>query len=434
MLLQRGKPPTGTRFDGGKIVWSGAAIQALHSGVVFNVFNLLAVELHDEFGWSYSVLGLAFTLNRAESGMLGPLQGWMTDKWGPRTNLRLGAVVMAIGLLLFATVDSVLEFYGAYLLVSLGSSLAGHLPITVAIVHWYRRQRSKALAYGQMGFAVGGILAFLYGVVLNAIGWRATSVWAAALTLVVILPLSRYFHHRPSDVGQFVDGVDPAAADEAPPIPASQAKVDFTPTEAMRTRAFWFISLGHASALLVVGAAMAHLASFLKDEQGLSSLHTAVVVGVLPLMMGAGQLLGGVVGERMNKRHLVTIAMLGHGVGLLVLAVAANPAMVWLFVLLHGLAWGIRGPIQSSMRADYFGAADFGKIMGFSSLIIMLGMMIAPVFAGVLKDATGSFTLPFLILSAFAGAGSLWFFFATPPSAPVRTARLSDAVPTASPA
>lgn len=418
---ERGRPKR--IFTGWKIVWGGAAIQAVHSGLVFNAFSLIAAQIHTEFGWSKSALGGAFAMNRAESGLLGPLQGWMTDRWGPRAVLRLGAVIMAAGLVGFATLDSIAEFYAFYLIVALGSSLAGYLPVTVAIVNWFQRKRSRALAWSQMGFAVGGTLAFLYGVLLDQVGWRQASIWSAVITLAVILPAAQCYHREPADVGEFVDGIDPdsPAAETAAPIPTSQTAVDFTPAEAMRTRAFWFISLGHASALLVVGASMAHLALFLDEEQGLSSLHIALVVGALPAMMGVGQVLGGVLGDGfIDKRVLVTVAMLGHGLGLFVLALASNPIMVWTFVLFHGLAWGVRGPIQASMRADYFGPSDFGKIMGFSSLVVMFGMVIGPILAGFLADRTGSYQTGFLILALLAGLGSLWFYFATPPAPPLR--------------
>ncbi len=408
-------------FHGWRIVWGGALIQTLHSGLVFNAFSLIAAQLHSEFGWSNSTLGGAFALNRAESGLLGPVQGWMTDRWGSKVVLRLGAVIMAVGLVAFATLDSIAEFYAYYLLVALGSSLAGFLPITVTVVHWFERKRSRALAYAQMGFAVGGMLAFLFGVLLDGVGWRKASLVSAALTLMVVMPVAQFFHRRPADVGQFVDGIDPDNVPaDAPARVALQSAVHFTPHEALRTRAFWFISLGHASALLVVGASMAHLALYLREELHFSGWHVSLVVGALPAMMGVGQIGGGLLGDRYDKRKLVTLAMLGHGLGLLLLALANGPGLVWAFVLFHGCAWGVRGPIQSSMRADYFGATDFGKIMGYSSLIVMFGMVVGPILAGVLADATGSFTLGFLILAAAAASGSLWFFFATPPPAPHR--------------
>ena len=420
MLLRR-PAAGGVPFNGWRIVRGGFVIQALHSGLVFNAFALIAVELRNEFGWSAGALGAAFALNRAESGLLGPIQGWMTDNWGTRTVLRIGAVIMAIGLVAFATLDSLVEFYLFYLLVAAGSSLAGFLGITVSIVNWFERKRARALALAQMGFAVGGAFTFLVGLALHQFGWRTTSLLSALLTLVVILPLSRHFDKRPEDVDQFVDGIDPESVDGAvPSLPPTVSRIHFTASEALRTRAFWFISLGHASALLVVGASMAHLGLYLEEERAFSTVHTAVVVGMLPAMMGVGQLLGGVLGDRFDKRLMVTIAMLGHGLGLLLLALASNWVLVWLFVLSHGLAWGVRGPIQSAMRADYFGATSFGKIMGFSSMIVMLGMVIGPIVAGVLRDRTGDYQLGFIILAVVAALGSAWFFLATPPAPPPR--------------
>lgn len=407
-------------------------IQMLHSGLVFNAFSLFSAQLQGEYGWSNSVFGGAFALNRAESGLLGPLQGWMTDRYGPRLVLRLGAVVMAAGFLAFSFISTITGFYLSYLLVAVGSSLAGFLTITVAVVHWFERKRSRAIAVSSMGFAIGGTLAFGIGVVMDHIGWRQTARLAALVALIVILVLSRHFHRRPADLGLLPDGDEPEPEPEpgsgsgAGATPAPNVAVHFTAGEAMRTRAFWFISLGHASALLVVGASMAHLALFLQDETPLGRLHTSVVVGALPAMMGVGQLIGGYLGDSYDKRILITVAMAGHGSGLLVLSVARTVPMIWLFVLLHGLAWGVRGPLQQAMRADYFGSTDFGKIMGFSSLIIMMGMMIGPITAGVIADLTGSFRLGFAVLGVAAGLGGFWFWFAKPPSPPVRVAPTVD--------
>ncbi len=436
-------------FLGWRIAGSGMAIQVIHSGLVFNAFTLFAAQLKQDFGWSNSVFGIAFAMNRAESGLLGPVQGWMTDRFGPRLVLRLGAVVMAIGFLAFSTISTVTGFYLTYLLVALGSSLGGFITVTTAIVNWFEKKRARALAVSSMGFAVGGTLAFAVGVGIDTIGWQWTARLASVVVLVVILPLSHWFVRRPSDIGQHVDGIDPAASPDpveptadvgrnsnsnsdsgsnsgsgavrsGPNRGPAPTTVHFTASEALRTRAFWFVSLGHGSALLVVGAVMAHLANFLEDETDLGGLHVSLVIGCLPAMMGVGHLIGGYLGDRFDKRLVVTGAMFGHFSGFLALAAARGPALIWLFVLLHGLAWGVRGPLQQAIRADYFGSTDFGKIMGFSSLIVMLGMMIGPITAGVIADTTGSFRVGFAVLAVAAGLGSLWFYFARPPVPPGR--------------
>ena len=423
------------RYHGWVIARSALLIQVVHSGLVFNSFSLFTSQLQRDFGWSNSVFGTAFAANRAESGILGPLQGWMTDRFGPKWVMRIGAVIMSAGFLLFSTIDTVYGFYASYLMVALGSSLSGFLTVTVAIVSWFERKRSRALATGQMGFAIGGAAVFGVGMALDEWGWRVTARIAAVIVVAVILPLSRHFHHRPADLGLHVDGLDPndaqamADADQTESLnpEPSRSTVHFTAAEAMRTKAFWFISFGHASALLVVGASMAHLALFLEGETELGSIHVSIVVGVLPAVMGMGQLVGGLAGDRYNKRYLTSVAMLGHGLGLLALSQAHGPILVWVFVVLHGLAWGVRAPLQQALRADYFGSTDFGKIMGFSSLIVMMGMMTGPIVAGLVADATGSFRSAFIILAVGAASGAGWFFNARPPAPPRRASTAAQA-------
>jgi MFS family permease len=68
------------------------------------------------------------------------------------------------------------------------------------------------------------------------------------------------------------------------------------------------------------------------------------------------------------------------------------------------------------MRADYFGRRSFGTIMGFSSLIVMLGQVTGPLLAGILADRTGSYESGFTILAALAAFGSVFFILATKPT------------------
>src|SRR2546425_2673730 len=68
--------------------------------------------------------------------------------------------------------------------------------------------------------------------------------------------------------------------------------------------------------------------------------------------------------------------MLGHATALMVLALASAYWIVLLFAVLHGLSWGMRGPLMAAIRADYFGSASFGTITGVSSMIVMFGMIL----------------------------------------------------------
>ena len=405
-------------FYGWRIVAAGAVLQAIQSGLLMQAFANYSVLLRAEFGWSTTMLAAAFSITRAESGILGPLQGWAIDRFGPRAVMRVGTVLFGIGFMLFSQLNSPLEFFAFYFLVALGASLGGFLSITTAIVNWFDLKRSRALALSQIGFAIGGLATPLVVYSLTHAGWRETAFASGIIVLVVGLPLAQMIHHRPEDVGEHVDGIDPASIEDDDED--NRLQTDFTVREALTTRTFWYISIGHGAALLVVGAVMVHLSLYLTEQREFTLQEASFVGGALPMMQLVGQLAGGFFGDRLNKQVIVTAAMIGHMIGLLLLANATSAWMVWAFVPVHGLAWGARGPLMQAMRADYFGRTNYGTIMGFSSMIVMLGMIAGPLLAGILRDQTGSYVGGFTILAVLAGIGSIFFILAGPPPPPRR--------------
>ncbi len=74
---------------------------------------------------------------------------------------------------------------------------------------------------------------------------------------------------------------------------------------------------------------------------------------------------------------------------------------------------------MQAIRADYFGRTNFGTIMGFSSLIIMLGNIAGPLVAGVLADSTGNYRLGFTVLAILSGLGSIFFILSKKPPRPL---------------
>jgi MFS family permease len=436
--------PTGTTagrrgFHGWRVVRAGLAVQTLQGGLMQQAYGSYAVELKGEFGWSSTVISAGYSLNRLESGLLGPAHGWALKRFGVRRVMQVGAVLMATGLMLFSQVHGVGQFFGFYVVAAIGASLSGFLTVITATVQWFERKRSTALAVSQAGFAVGGVTTPLLVWCFGAFGWRATAFGTGILCLVTLIPLSFVFGPTPASLGQPVDGL---SAEEVATLDAQRqahrarvSTVHFTAAQAVRTRAFWMISLGHSSALLVVGAVMAHLQLHLTQDHGFSAQGAAQVAAALPLVQLVGQFGGGYLGDRISKQVIVVAAMVGHVVGLLLLAFATEVWMIWLFIPLHGLAWGMRGPLMQAMRADYFGAANFGQIMGISSLIIMLGQIGGPLLAGWLDDTTGSYRAGFVVVAVMASAGVAFFALATPPRAPAArreaAAELAVAVPEA---
>jgi sugar phosphate permease len=409
-------------FYGWWIVAAGFGLEGLIGALMFHAYGAYVVLLREEFGWSKTMLSAAFSMARAESGLLGPIQGWLTDRFGPRALIRIGMAIFGIGFVLFSRIDSPATFFVTFFIMAVGSSLGGYLPIGVALVTWFRRRRALALSMSATGMAVGGLLMPAVVFSLTTFGWRWTAFLSGLLVLALGIPLAQVVRHRPEPYGLTPDGDPPDT--EHPARGASPraraASVDFTPREAMRAPAFWYISLGHGCALLVVSAVLVHLAVHVTERLGYTLQQAALVIGLLTVMQIVGQLTGGWIGDRTSKRAIAAVCMLGHAAALLLLAFAQAFWMVLAFGVIHGLSWGMRGPLMSALRADYFGSAAFGTITGISSMIVMLGMMGGPLVAGILADRTGSYVPGFSILAALAAIGSVFFVLARRPAAPER--------------
>ena len=387
---------------------------------MFHSYGAYVVKLREEFGWSKTLLSAAFAMARAESGIFGPLQGWMTDRFGPRVLIRTGMSILALGFMLFATINSPVTFFLTFFLMAVGSSLGGYLPIGVALVSWFRRRRALALSISSSGMAVGGILVQFVALALTHWGWRMTAFISGLLILLIGLPLAQVVRHRPEPYGYLPDGGESSTPAGRALEAAAAPVVNFTPREALRTRAFWCISLGHGAALLVVSAVMVHMIVHATERLGYSLQQGASVLALLTVVQLVAQLSGGWAGDRFSKRLICVGCMIGHAIGMLLLAHATAFWMLVLFAILHGASWGIRGPLMSAIRADYFGAASFGTISGISSMIVMFGMMGGPLIAGIIADRTGSYVPGFHLLAGMAALGSVFFVLATPPRAPSR--------------
>jgi MFS family permease len=385
-------------------------VQLLPAGFLFHAYSAYVAVMQPEFGWSTATFAAAFSIQQVASGLVGPAQGWLIARFGPTRMIRVGLIVLALGLFLFSRVTGQAAFVATLLLASVGAGLGGFLSTNTVAVNWFARRMSMALAMIQVGISGGGLLVPLVVWSLAQNGWRLTAVASAVLVLLIGLPLTRLIHDRPEDRGLVPDGALQSASAQALEGP------DFSAAEAMRTRAFWFLGLGHAMALAVVGAVTAHLVVYLNRELLLSLPLAGLLVTMLSLTTIVGQLAGGVLSDRFDKRALAVLAMFGHATALLMLAYGATLPWVIAFTVVQGLSWGVRGPVMQALRATFFGRRSFSKVMGFSAPLVTVGMFIGPIIVGVMADRLGSFKPGFTVIAALAVLGSLFFVLAKVPT------------------
>ena len=243
-------------------------------------------------------------------------------------------------------------------------------------------------------------------------------MFCAVLLAVVGLPVSCLIRQAPEPYGYLPDGVartppEPGKADTM----VSAADAGFPAREVLRIPSFWLLASGHSAALMSVSALSAHLIPFLIQDISMSLEAAATVVATITACTFTAQLLGGFLGDRLSKRAVAATCMVGHTLGLLVLMVATTPATVYVAAILHGVSWGVRGPLMMPLRAEYFGRRALATIEGFVALVTTAGLTIGPLMVGVVADNLGDYRIAFGVLAVGTAGGGLCFAFAAPPKA-----------------
>jgi sugar phosphate permease len=406
------------------MVGAGCAMLFVQSALFLQSFGAYFAVLRDDRGWSKTALSGAAAMHQVEAAILGPLLGWFIDRFGPQWMIRAGVVSFGAGFILFSYVDSLLSFYGAFIVTALGCSLCGFFPLQVVLFHWFERNRGRAISSMMIGTALGGLVLPVVAWAFATWGWRATAFASGIIIIAVCLPLSFVIRRRPEDIGEVMDGIgfrsrNPVSDAEKE---SKETTRDFTAREALRTPAFWLLSLGHAFALLVVTGVNTHAITHMKEGLGYTVEAASFAILLQTVAQIGGMRLGAWIGDRFDKRIICALCMVGHMSGLLLLTYATGPAMIVVYAVLHGSAWGLRGPLIMAIRADYFGRSAIGMILGLSSIITHIGQIAGPMIAGILSDMTGNYRAGFTTLALLAGLGSAFFLLAKRPARPMRGA------------
>ena len=294
--------------------------QIMHGGLLFLSQGLYVVQFEQTFAWSRGAISWAFGLLRIETGLLGPIQGWMLDKYGSRPIMRMGTLLFGGGLILLGQIQELWHLFAVLTIIAMGTSLAGFLTVNTALAHWFVKKRARAMSVTSIGFAAGALLSPIVAWSITEFGWRDTAMFSGIAAIIVGIPASHVFKRRPEDIGLQPDGIEPVIGAQDSKANTPGEDTDLTVRQAVRDRSFWLISIGHGGALLVVGTIAVHLIPHLVEQNNWDVAQAALVFPGLMVAQITGQISGGIIGDLYSKRFVAAGAMIGHGLGIFLIA------------------------------------------------------------------------------------------------------------------
>ncbi len=393
-----GSPKRGKIFYGWWIVGAAAITNGTGGALQWQGFTVLFLPVSESLGLGLGATALAFGLARAENGVVGPLSGWLIDRYGVRPLMFVGTMIVGVGYLLLSRADNFIAFLVIYILViSIGASTSFMQATTAGINSWFIRKRGLAMSINAAAFRLGGAaMVPILSVFVLKYGWQNASIGIGLMMLFLVTPMALVFRRSPEAYGLNPDGdPDPEpgapAAGHAAPIATYDS---WTTREALRTRAFWVLSVGTMLRIAAHGTIFVHLIAIL-DWKDIDRQVAANMVGGLALVAVPLILLAGYYGDRIGRTKILSLgyAMSAFSLFLVVLTEGTIPLFLAL-LLFTGSEAG--SSLNWALVGDLFGRKSFATIRGMMAPLYNSVLMVGPVAAGFIFDWTGTYT-PVLI-------------------------------------
>jgi MFS family permease len=392
-------------FYGWWIIAVATILNGFAGAVFFLGLTMFFKPISSDFGWTAAMTSIPFMLKGSEMGIGALVVGFLVDRVGARKLMIPGWLAVAAGFLWMSTMSSLGEFIGSFSLVAIGISFAVPATISAVVANWFLKKRSRAMTIVMVGMDAGALLIPAMAWSIVQYGWRETLVIMAICALVIGVPLSLVFRHKPEQYGYLPDGQKASSTGNATqitdnrlpkdlvkPVPVTSS-VNLSAMSALKTRAFWFICIAMLFSQASISAVQVHIAPYLENV-GFAAVIAATWVMAVNLCVPIGRLGFGFAGDFTNKKYLMAAGIALQIIGLLIFSFI-NADRIWLIVLfILTFAIGCGGPIilRVALQADYFGTRSYGAIFGLMSTVISLGGLASPYITGWIFDVTGSYS------------------------------------------
>jgi predicted MFS family arabinose efflux permease len=374
---------TSIHYDGWRIVAVCFLVATFGWAFGFYGQSVYLAELHRLHGWPASLISSATTFFYLFGALIIVFVSEAMRRAGPRNCLLAGVVAMAVAAVSIGQVREPWQLYAANAVLAFGWAGTSLAIITNTLSLWFDQKRGMAISLALNGASFGGIVgAPLMVAAISAFGFSGAMISAAVALVALMVPTILIFVKRPP-IGSAASVADTAAAPSARHIRA----------RAFRDIAFLTVSIAFALVLFAQVGFIVHLIAFLDPVVGRQ--NAAIAVALLTAMAMAGRILFSTVIDRLNQRLASAISFVSQAAALAIIINSRNEMALMAACAVFGFSVGNLITLPSLIVQREFDPRSFGVLISLITAINQVTYAFGPGVIGLLRDASGSYALPF---------------------------------------
>lgn len=387
-------PPlaAGLRSRAWAIVAALSVTETVSWGVLYYAFAVFLVPMQRELGFSTAQLTGAFSVALLVSGVAGIAVGRYLDRHSPRGLMTAGSVAGVVLVLAWSQVEGLAAFYALWVGIGLTMAAVLYEPAFTVLAKWFPVAGERRRAMTAMTL-VAALASFIFlplaQALIEAHGWRDALVILALTLGAITVPLHAL-------------ALRPAPDREPTHHRGFESSVDAG--SALRSAAFWLLSLAFVLASLTAISMMVHTVPFLL-ERGYSAGFAAFAVGVAGISQIPGRLLFAPLVAKLPHAQATASVFVLIALGIGVIVSVHSTAAVLVGLVLLGMGNGMSTLARATAIADLYGARAYGTIASVAGAMTTAARAAGPVAAAVYAAAVGYVGLLWtLVVLAAAGA------------------------------
>jgi MFS family permease len=385
------------------IIAVGALMTCVGIGAMFSLAIFLQ-PMADTTGWSRAGISSAMTLNFLVMGAAGFGWGAVSDRFGTRIVVIIGAVLLGLALVLASRATSLIAFqliYGITVGLAAGAFFA---PMTAAATAWFTANRGLAVSLVSAGMGVAPMTISPFAAwLIHVYDWRTAMMIIGIGAWVLLVPAS-FMVRRP-----------PATAPKSPGAGAAPAEPGETSSawSALGTSQFAVLAGTFFLCCAAHSGPIFHMVSY-AISCGIPPLAAVTIYSVEGLSGLGGRLLLGVLADRLGVKRVLIAGLLVQAFVIGGYIFASRLSQFYALAVIFGGAYGGVMPLYALLAREYFGQRVMGTVLGAAGMASALGMALGPLGGGWVFDAFGIYDWLF-IASVAIGMAAVCVALAFPP-------------------
>ena len=362
-------------------------------------------RLMEEFGSNEAEISLTVTITLLFASLFAPFAGMLIDKFGALRIMRIGIVLMAVTYSLYSFSDSISDLYRLHFLLAIGLVLSGLVVNVIIVSNWFVKHRGKVIGMLVASSSLGGaILPLMISPIVNdpELGWRwGFGLLSILFWLFAVIPAYTFIKEKPSNLGLFPDGLPKILE------PSDNGIASVTLLTALKSRALWCLGIGSACLWFSIQGLNSQITIFFEQEAAFSPQQAVFLFSTLFWFSFIGKFAFGAISDTVPKRTVLLITSIILFLGTLLLfdfdsnqiSLTKNPTKLGLFTVVFGLGFGGSFSMIQLVAVEIFGPAYLGRILGIITFIDGMGAALGTNLLSQIKTDTGSYLLPFSIVT-----------------------------------